>query len=35
MTYAAVLLDLYDTLVWSDWFSWQGRLADLACRPRS
>ncbi|HVF08648.1 MAG TPA: HAD-IA family hydrolase [Actinomycetota bacterium] len=24
----AVLLDLYDTLVWSDWFSWQGRLAD-------
>jgi putative hydrolase of the HAD superfamily len=28
MTYAAVLLDLYDTLVWSDWFSWQGRLAD-------
>jgi putative hydrolase of the HAD superfamily len=28
MTYDAVLLDLYDTLVWSDWFSWQGRLAD-------
>ena len=27
-TYAAVLLDLYDTLVWSDWYSWQGRLAD-------
>jgi len=28
MTYDAVLLDLYDTLVWSNWFSWQGRLAD-------
>lgn len=28
MTYDAVLLDLYDTLVWSDWHSWQGRLAD-------
>jgi putative hydrolase of the HAD superfamily len=28
MTYDAVLLDLYDTLVWSDWFSWQGRVAD-------
>ncbi len=28
MTYEAVLLDLYDTLVWSDWHSWQGRLAD-------
>ncbi len=28
MTYDAVLLDLYDTLVWSDWLSWQGRLAD-------
>ena len=28
MTYDAVLLDLYDTLVWSDWYSWQGRLAD-------
>lgn len=28
MTYDAVLLDLYDTLVWSDWSSWQGRLAD-------
>ena len=27
MTYDAVLLDLYDTLVWSDWHSWQGRLA--------
>ncbi len=29
MTYDAVLLDLYDTLVWSDWLSWQGRLSDL------
>jgi putative hydrolase of the HAD superfamily len=28
MAYAAVLLDLYDTLVWSDWPSWQSRLAD-------
>ena len=28
MAYDAVLLDLYDTLVWSDWFAWQGRLAD-------
>lgn len=28
MTYDAVLLDLYDTLVWSDWYAWQGRLAD-------
>ncbi|MEX1265156.1 MAG: HAD-IA family hydrolase [Actinomycetota bacterium] len=28
MTYDAVLLDLYDTLVWSNWLSWQGRLAD-------
>lgn len=28
MAYDAVLLDLYDTLVWSDWLSWQGRLAD-------
>lgn len=28
MAYDAVLLDLYDTLVWSDWHSWQGRLAD-------
>ena len=28
MPYDAVLLDLYDTLVWSDWFSWQGRVAD-------
>jgi putative hydrolase of the HAD superfamily len=24
----AVLLDLYDTLVWSDWWGWQERLAD-------
>ena len=29
MTYDAVLLDLYDTLVWSDWYGWQDRLADL------
>lgn len=28
MRYDAVLLDLYDTLVWSDWYSWQGRVAD-------
>ena len=28
MAYDAVLLDLYDTLAWSDWRSWQGRLAD-------
>jgi len=28
MAYDAVLLDLYDTLVWSDWYAWQGRLAD-------
>jgi len=28
MGYEAVLLDLYDTLVWSDWYAWQGRLAD-------
>lgn len=27
MAYDAVLLDLYDTLVWSDWHAWQGRLA--------
>jgi putative hydrolase of the HAD superfamily len=27
MTYDAVLLDLYDTLVWSDWTAWQGRFA--------
>ena len=25
----AVLLDLYDTLVWSDWYAWQGRVANL------
>ena len=29
MAYDAVLLDLYDTLVWSDWHSWQGRMSDL------
>ena len=28
MTFDAVLLDLYDTLVWSDWRSWQTRLAE-------
>ena len=28
MSYDAVLLDLYDTLVWSDWYGWQDRLAD-------
>jgi putative hydrolase of the HAD superfamily len=28
VSYDAVLLDLYDTLVWSDWHAWQGRLAD-------
>jgi putative hydrolase of the HAD superfamily len=28
MGYDAVLLDLYDTLVWSNWYGWQGRLAD-------
>jgi putative hydrolase of the HAD superfamily len=28
MSYDAVLLDLYDTLVWSDWYAWQGRIAD-------
>lgn len=28
MAYDAVLLDLYDTLVWSDWHSWQRRLAN-------
>ena len=28
MRYDAVLLDLYDTLVWSDWYAWQGRVAD-------
>jgi putative hydrolase of the HAD superfamily len=26
--YDAVLLDLYDTLVWSDWSSWQRRVAE-------
>ncbi|MDH4111452.1 MAG: HAD-IA family hydrolase [Actinomycetota bacterium] len=29
MTYDAVLLDLYDTLVWSDWYGWQRRLAGV------
>ena len=28
MTYDAVLLDLYDSLVRSEWSPWQGRLAD-------
>jgi len=28
VAYDAVLLDLYDTLVWSDWHAWQDRLAD-------
>jgi len=28
MSYDAVLLDLYDTLVWSDWLTWQRRLAE-------
>jgi putative hydrolase of the HAD superfamily len=26
--YDAVLLDLYDTLAWSDWVTWQHRLAE-------
>jgi putative hydrolase of the HAD superfamily len=26
--YDAVLLDLYDTLVWSDWRSWQRKVAE-------
>jgi putative hydrolase of the HAD superfamily len=30
MGYDAVLLDLYDTLVWSDWPSWRQRIADRA-----
>lgn len=33
MTYDAVLLDLYDTLVWSDWPTWQARFADLLDIP--
>ncbi|HEX7246861.1 MAG TPA: HAD-IA family hydrolase [Actinomycetota bacterium] len=33
-SYDAVLLDLYDTLVWSDWYSWQGRLAERVGVPR-
>jgi putative hydrolase of the HAD superfamily len=28
--YEAVLLDLYDTLVWSDWNGWRQRVADRA-----
>jgi putative hydrolase of the HAD superfamily len=28
--YDAVLLDLYDTLVWSDWPAWRQRIADRA-----
>jgi putative hydrolase of the HAD superfamily len=35
MAYDAVLLDLYDTLVWSDWYAWQGRLADRLGLTRS
>lgn len=27
MGYDAVLIDLYDTLAWSDWYAWQGTLA--------
>ena len=27
-TYDAVLLDLYDTLVWSDWLAWQHAMAE-------
>ena len=27
-TYDAVLLDLYDTLVWSDWLAWQRKLSE-------
>lgn len=30
MGYDAVLLDLYDTLVWSDWPAWRQRIADRA-----
>lgn len=30
MVYEAVLLDLYDTLVWSDWNAWRQRVADRA-----
>ena len=30
MGYDAVLLDLYDTLVWSDWPAWRKRIADRA-----
>jgi putative hydrolase of the HAD superfamily len=34
MTYEAVLLDLYDTLAWSDWHAWQHRLtARLGVTP--
>jgi putative hydrolase of the HAD superfamily len=28
VAYDAVLLDLYDTLVWSDWLAWQRKLAE-------
>jgi putative hydrolase of the HAD superfamily len=34
-TYEAVLLDLYDTLVWSDWRTWQGRFADRVGLPEA
>src|SRR5215211_5420641 len=27
--FRAVLLDLYDTLVWSDWWGWQEQVAGL------
>lgn len=30
MSFDAVLLDLYDTLVWSDWPAWRQRIADRA-----
>ena len=30
MGYDAVLLDLYDTRVWSDWLAWRQRIADRA-----
>ncbi len=30
MAYDAVLLDLYDTLVWSDWPAWRQLVADRA-----
>ena len=35
-TYDAVLLDLYDTLVWSDWLAWQHTLAErLGITPQA